>query len=210
MPHGRHDPNEKPEDLNQLIDVFLLADAANLKQTKERAVEYFEEVLNSAQKIIFSENQIEKLAPLIAKENLLEGSSFTNDEILQPLFPKLFVSRAINLKTKHMLLIGALRGLRLSGTNFKYDGEFTILTNGDVTLDLIFSLNNGVNYYTRIAKLHDDWVIYLKTRSIGAVEKVLWKNPLSKNMPLPPKSGWVPVDEFAIGEPIIEYLYSKN
>jgi hypothetical protein len=61
-----HDPDEKPEDINQLIDAFLLSDMANLKKTKKRAVEYFKGAMNSApcgEEIIFCENQIKKLVP---------------------------------------------------------------------------------------------------------------------------------------------------
>jgi hypothetical protein len=224
MPHGQYDLDKKPDDLNQLIDVFLLADVANLKRTKERAVQYFKGALNSYLghgKIMFGENQIKKLAPLVAKENLLKRSSFTNDEIFHSLFPKVFVSSAKN-KMTILMLRRAIMGLRLSGTNC--DGEFTLDSPfGAFESDTPVSWG-GVNLSIKIDRLSDDWVIYGETDAEmviyedGEVEsdydsieqKVLWKNPLSENRPLPPVSGWVPVDKLARGEPKIKYLYRKN
>jgi hypothetical protein len=226
MPHGQYDLKKKPDDLNQLIDVFLLADVANLKQTKERAVQYFKGALNSDLghgKLMFCENQIKKLAPLVAKEQLLEQSSFTNDEILHSLFPKLFVTSAREWTTCLMLRRAIMR-LRLYGTAGKVDGEYTM----DLPLDPFESDTpvswGGVNLSIKIDRLTDDWVIYGETDAEMVIyedgeaepdydsieQKVLWKNPFSKNMPLPPVSGWVPVDKLARGEPKIKYLYRKN
>jgi hypothetical protein len=213
MPHGRHDPNEKPEDLNQLIDVFLLADAANLKQTKERAVKHFEDVLNSAHKIIFSENQIKKLAPLIVKENLLEGSSFTNDEILHSLFPKLFVMSGIMFKTKQVVE-RAVVGIRLSAACFSQAIEFTADSSCTVfkrpsALGRICTWL-GAQHDLTIRKLHGDWVIYAEIHR-ASYETVLWTSHFSGNMPLPPESRWTPNNRTsASGEPKIEYLYRNN
>lgn len=70
--HGNH---VKPlHDLDLLIDAFLLANDANLKDTMKHGVQYFHQTLHSNDrygKIIFSERQIKKLVPLIVKENLL-------------------------------------------------------------------------------------------------------------------------------------------
>jgi hypothetical protein len=223
MPHGRFDPKEKPDDLNQLIDLFLLADTANLKQTKERAVQYFKGALNSALdhgKIMFSQDQIKKLVPLIVKEKLLQRSSFTNDEILQSLFPKLFVTSAIQWKTCHMLRRAIMR-LRLSGTNCTADGEYDINLPFGAFESETPVYWGGVNLSIRIDRLTDDWVIYGETIAEMVIDedgeaepdydsieqKVLWKNPLSENLPLPPVSGWVPVDKLARGKPTIEYIY---
>jgi hypothetical protein len=217
MPCGNYEPDKKPEDLNQLIDTFLLADVANLKQTKKRAVQYFKGALLSAVRdghVIFDVTQIKKLAPLIAKENLL-GESFTNDEILQSLFPKFFVNSGIISKTNH-IVDRAVVGLTLSGTSFSHqklkftaESSCSTFTNRDDLRDL----SSGNVVVVKIARLTDDWVIYQAAdeNTTGDENKFFWNNPFSENMPLPPESGWVSTNTLCTGTPKIEYLYrSKN
>lgn len=227
MPNDRcFDRKLIPKDLDQVIDVFVLADAANLKQTKELAVQYFKGALESALKygtVIFSTNQIKKLVPLIVKENLLEHSSFTKDEILQSLFPTVFVASAINSKSSDMLG-RAIVGLRLTGTECKADGVFIRDLPGFFSYEKNTPIVwDGVELSMKIDKLDDDWVIFGETAAVmefdedeeefdddDSIErKVLWKNPLSE-LPFPPESGWVPVDTLARGEPRIHYIYRSN
>ena len=37
------------------------------------------------------------------------------------------------------------------------------------------------------------------------VTKILWRCPNSQNIPLPPRDGWIPVDDLAHGEPTVSY-----
>lgn len=81
----RNEVHEMPKhDLDLLIDVFLLAIDAHLKDTVKHAVSYFQGVLGSPyryDKIMFSKDQIKKLMPLIVKENLLSGEWTTGGEL---------------------------------------------------------------------------------------------------------------------------------
>jgi hypothetical protein len=74
--NGRMHGNEKPlHDLELLIDAFLIANEANLKDAMKQGVPFFRKTLCSKErygKIMFSERQIEKLVPLLVKEQLLE------------------------------------------------------------------------------------------------------------------------------------------
>jgi hypothetical protein len=162
MPDGHYGRDEKPDDLNQLIDAFLLADAANLKQSKKRAVQYFKGALNSVSdygRIIFCENQIKKLVPLIVKEHLFESLRFTKDKILESRFPEHFVTSCSSWETGRML-DRAIPGLKLSGTGCKADGRFTT-----ESFCREFESNRsvcwgGVDLSIKISRLTDDWVIY--------------------------------------------------
>lgn len=80
-------------DLGLLIDVFLLANDANLLDTMKHAVPFFREALNSYERygrIMFSKSQIKKLVPLILKEKLLSGGMgsflrmWSNEQIKSP------------------------------------------------------------------------------------------------------------------------------
>jgi hypothetical protein len=215
MPDGHNDPKKKihcTDDLNELIDVFLLADVANLTQTKECAVEYFRGALNSAlngEDTIFSENQIKKLAPLIAKENLLAGSSFTNDEILESLFPKLFIVSGVMFKT-NQVVERAVVGLSLSATCFRRVIQFFAQHSCTMFRSTDHVPRGDSSVFLIITRLTNDWVIYTEEVRDSASKTILWTHPLSENMPLPPKSGWVPVDTLATGEPKIRYYYRHN
>ena len=78
----------------------------------------------------------------------------------------------------------------------------------------------GTRRTIQIDCLKDDWVIYGETKpeldedgeedyeSIDT--RILWRNPYSTNLPLPPRTGWEAVDELARGDLDIEYIYREN
>lgn len=72
-------------DLDVLIDAFVLADDANLTDSCQHAEHYFRGALNSATRYgrtIFSEAQIRKLVPLIAKKRLLNNHVWPDEQII--------------------------------------------------------------------------------------------------------------------------------
>lgn len=85
--------NAKPNpDLDTLISIFLLANDANLQETMKHACEYFREVLTANcifryGRVIFTREQIQKLAPLIVEKKLLKSNytgGWTDEEIMNP------------------------------------------------------------------------------------------------------------------------------
>jgi hypothetical protein len=154
----------------------------------------------------------------------LARSSFANDEILQTLFPKLFVNSGIMRKANH-IFNRDVTGLRVSGTCFT---NVKFIAKSSCTFFIsdcrvcwgYDAAAVEVEVWLIIVRLTDDWVIYGDTQRMvmernqrlldSDTKRVLWKNPLSRNMPLPPESGWVPVDSIATGNPKIEYLYRTN
>lgn len=80
---------------------------------------------------------------------------------------------------------------------------------------------NRIIYIGRREEENDDWVmIYGETEAEldehGEPDedtidtKMMWRNPYSNNLPLPPHTGWKSVDELARGDIEIEYIYREN
>jgi hypothetical protein len=212
----------------------LLADAANLNEAKKVGSKSLIRTIESrtlhSGPIIFTEDHMKKLAPLIAKEdNLFQclTSSYivpsvkTKEDILSPLFPFAFVL-ACRYSETYNVLQREVDGVRLSGTRCKADGMFAKEFN-----DFEFKTKRTgrwgrVEVTFMITQERDslDWVITSQTvpaideDSDGdaqegwpkkVVETVLWKCPNSHNMPMPPRTGWISVDTMAHGKPELSY-----
>lgn len=135
------------------------------------------------------------------------------------MFPEYFVLWCTHWQTRKVL-VRAVAGLKLSGSGCEADGNFTL----DVC-ELEYESDRkvewgGVDHTIFIGCLKDDWLIYGKTEperfedgepDYSTIEtKVMWRNPYSDNLPLPPKDGWEPADELAHGDLEIEYIYPEN
>jgi hypothetical protein len=217
MPEGTYDRELKPDDLDCLIDAFLLADEVNLEKAKKQGVIYFKGALQSFQgfgRSMFTEPQIGKLVPLIAKEKLMKD--MTEAEILSPLFSRYVIGTC--LVWENTMVIGkAVTGLELRGTGTNADGEYKRELSVFSTNELIRW--DGVDRLIRIGRIKSgDWVIYGETvpergedgKPINGTtnKKILWKNPYSRNKPLPPESGWTAVGERfqSLSQPKIKYI----
>ena len=214
----------KPDNLSALIDTLQLADTAHLEQTKALGKQYFGRALNDQVgpygRIMFTETMIKALVPLIVQEQLLsyEATGWTSRQILAPCFPRHFVDCAVR-DYYRMQLEQAVCAVVLAGTSCKADGIFhkDVAGYSSFSCDRQLRWGETLVYDVYIAMLKDDWVIY-GNPSFPNEEgdpldecRVLWKCPYSSNRYiLPPKSGWVPVDKLAQGQPKIKYIYRED
>lgn len=139
------------------------------------------------------------------------------------MFPEYFVLFNKQLVTNEELG-RAVVGVRLSGSSSNADGDFIWNSFGmqyACGRKVTWSEPTGrVEYNIFIGCLSDDWVIYGETDPELDEEdepdydtirtKIMWRNPYSTNLPLPPKTGWEQVDELARGNPTLEYIYREN
>jgi hypothetical protein len=212
--------DERPSDLDLAIDAFLLADKAHLEEAKQKGIEYFKYVLDSGNyyygRYMFGKSHMERLAPIIARENLLAGTTaeWTDEAILSPLFPTLFV-RTMSLYLLRSQIDSAVPRIKLSGSNSEADGIFK-LRYREYAWE--YTCNRIVNWGEEVMKMKicwssgdcKDWVIVGYTEA-GGDEEILWKCPNSSNSWIPPTDHWVPVYRLAKTKPKVEYCsdYSR-
>jgi len=126
-------------------------------------------------------------------------------------FPRFFVLSCDNVVTTQELLGGnAIVGLDFAVSDWKVNGRYPPSkfkadhSNRSFCSSKTVNIG-GVEKKMLIGKVEDDWAIFCTSRA-GA--KILWRNPYSASMSLPPKKGWEPVHELAHGEPYIrQYSY---
>ena len=178
---------------------------------------------------IFTRDHITRLVPLIIKENYLfkiakkvaHGGVETKDDILSRLFPHLLVQQFSLDRANSMLQVPAIA---LSGSESAADGAFSNRRSYKSTDD-----RTGFKYVSNrtafwgetvvtfnITAARDScWVIRGDTLPArdedgvvnydAVVEKILWKCPHSHNLAIPPKVGWIPVDDLAASNPKLSY-----
>ena len=213
--------------LDCFVDAVLLADAANLNEAKKVGVSWLHQTFSSSDSrtgsIIFTENHISKLVPLITKEdNLFQmvqafyGNGIKSKEDLRsPLFPSALVTAYKEWATRRML-IGEVPHIMLSGTGCEADGSCSREFAWDYECNRR-GLWDGVQVAFKVCLPSDveGWAIVGETlpeidedgheNYDNVVTKILWLCPNSRNAPLPPRDGWIPVDKLARGEPTVSY-----
>ena len=204
-------------DLNLRVDIFLLADRLGLKQVYEACLEDFRQY----NKIMFTEDHLKKLAPLIAKErNLLDYMDSAKEDVLSPLWPRTFVLEQSLIAAEQALKLSIPKiQILLSGC-----GRDKILARHSND-DSIFRSNCLIKWpdidnavrFALLRRAGSDWGIYGERfpgrdedghRDLSAIVTIpLWRAPNSANMPLPPITGWQAVDELAAVGLKLQYIY---
>jgi hypothetical protein len=210
-----------PGNLDFFIGVILLADALHLDEAKNMGVLWIGATMENSCRNILSRDHIAKLAPLIAKEGsliatvkLFVKSVVTKDDILHRLFPELLVER-FSSYNKNVSIQEWAPSVKLSGSRCNADGEyFTRLLGWEESFAPEFLRRRtgrwrGQDLTFKITVRDDTWVILGFSLSHDSfVENIIWKCPHSRNLMLPPKVGWVPVDKnLAIGmNPTLKFI----
>jgi hypothetical protein len=221
-------------DLNCFVDAVLLADAVNLNEAKKVGVKWLLQTFHSCDsqtgRIIFNENHIRKLVPLIIKEHLLfqivkysitQCSDYdikSKEDFRSPLFPYYLVLTYARVASS-MMVGNEFTYIMLSGTGCKADGICKSDPWGEYDCNRTGGLWAGVQVNFEVARLEDEaggWAIIGTNlpeidedgveNDDNVVRKTLWFCPNSHNLPRPPQDGWIPVDELAIGRhPTVSY-----
>jgi hypothetical protein len=212
--------------LDCFVDAVLLADAVDLNEAYYVGVDWLEKTFQhdtddpTGGGIIFTENHIRKLVPLIIKEDdlyqivasILHGSGIKSREDLRsPLFPRALLMTYTQWVTRTMLEKEVAR-IKLSGTGCNADGICTNLSRYGCEYDC----NRrgrwaGVQVNFKVVLVEDvnkgGWnIVGVPDEEDGDENiKILWRCPNSQNLPLPPQDGWIPVDELARGQPTVSY-----
>lgn len=213
---------EEPQDLDLglRVDVVLLADEFNLEQAYNAGVEDLRRKLGDVQtRIIFTEAQVKKMVPLIAKEkSLLRAVGKTKEEVLSPLFPEYLIQKYSSWRTGQ-ILDNAIPFIQLSGSRCKADGLFHYDNFDEWTSDrsgqwagqeLKFFIKNPGSGWEIIGEtlpdVDEDGEEYYE----NVVSKTLWRAPNSGNFIIPPRNGWKAVDALSRGDPKLQYIYADN
>jgi hypothetical protein len=225
------------------VDAVLLADAANLIEAKNVGLAWLYKTFHSSMDshtggIIFTENHIRKLVPLIIKEDDLYqivasifrasgvngGSGIKSKEDLRsPLFPWALVMAYKSCETLAVLAEKTTR-IKLSGTGCNADGIYTNCYGP------VYRCNRGeqwagvqLNFKIVLVEEVDQWgwfVVGVEIDEDGlemdedgdGIEafKFLWRCPNSQNLSLPPQDGWIPVHYLARGQPTVSYRVDED
>jgi len=206
---------ERP-DLETLVEVILLAEEANLEDCVRMAVATLEEKLLSPElRILFTENQITKLLPLIGREErLLSAVNATAEDLRFPAFAR-FLIQSFQLWQSRQNVQEAYSGVALVCPKIRNGKEF-VCPKSKVVVDVYMAPSTvrwrssgaiaGVQFSVE-REASRDWVVC--GSEAGAEKKPFWRCPQSGNMDLPPRRGWERVDEAARGEDLT-LLYTFN
>ena len=189
-----------PDNFDFFIDAIVLADALHLDAAKKAGLCWIDRaIIDGYNQEIFSRDHIAKLAPLIAKEELLFENvkslvkSVVTNDILHRLFPELLVEKFASNQMGEMILdwVGAIT---LSGSGCDADGLYCSYGSGFCNYNSGLWGDEEVRF--EISMRDDIWVIIGRSTRIS--ETILWKCTHSRTrLMIPPKDGWVPVDELA-------------
>jgi hypothetical protein len=206
-----------PDDLDLFIDAIRLADTLHLDEAKDAGVVWIEATILFFDLTIFSRVQIAKLAPLLANEDSLFAivkkfveTVATKDDILHRLFPELLVNKFALYQKSRRTGEEWSRRVQLTGSGCDADGIYITLGSFGGCAVRFFCVSLGLwggqKVHFDIMRSDDIWVILGRSYT-ASVETILWKCPHSRNLMVPPKVGWVAVDELAIGKnPTLKYL----
>ena len=208
--------NKVPPDVDAMVEGTALAFEANLTRALANGCDYIQKRLCRSSvpygRTMFTEEHIQRLVPLLLhlKENRRITSSwfkYSLDEMKQPDFPKRHVQECKQYITENTLH-EFIDHIELSDTHGKPDGTYYKPWRGKaeyVREDETTMTWRGTEVKIVIRKTRDGWAILRETlptldehggedRS-SIVTSVCWLHPCSKNLPLPPMSGWRAVDE---------------
>jgi len=227
----QEDPFRLRKCMRKLIEYAIECDKIQLKYPKNAIADFFrraltlpEEAGNHCSGLIFTEEYLKLLAPLIAQDNLVAGNRWTKEEIVCPLFPKHFLASLMKdyeekrfgpICQRKPMIRAALR-LDQSGakrsilTVLNYKGN---RHNGDSPYFLgTFYQREGIDLSPQLenTKLmvkksqRGDWVIAARLNNgqnnQGNVERwqKIWRCPMSFNFAkYPPKGPWINVNDMA-------------
>jgi len=210
-------------ELDHMIDLVLLADAAHLKKAYTAGIRFLRTMISRfSYGVMFKEDQIKRIVPLIAKEDKLLSAvnchkEITKEDVSSTLFPTLMVETysALVQADSHMM---AISSIKLSGCRCKADGEYVLeyggRTWGPAENKTRRWRDQPVRFY--IKRSSNDWEIIGYMHPVdgdweNAEQKTLFRAPNSRNLALPPASGWESVSAdlctYYFAGPEIEYLY---
>lgn len=169
--------------LDTVIDVSVMADRVNTGKAKQVCLQHLQGVVSRSW---LSEEQINKLIPLITKEQiLLDAIGMTKEEVQSPLLHRFW-------QTRHQLrdLSETLNTLVLTGGRFcdihcrKQTGNSYISDSENVS-------SHFLREYVRISVERgeaENWCVCFVQRN-GA-KNAVWICPHSKHLDVPPCEGW--------------------
>lgn len=214
--------------MNKLIDYALQCDKIQLKESKKAIVTFFRRAVNLPSErgnhyggLIFSKEQLQKLAPLIAEENLLNRQVWTKEEILCPLFPKHYLASTLKEYEekrfgplhKHKPMKLAILRLVQSSTK-KYNIAALQKTTALPVMTPSFAgspqQNDGAVWSDQLQNCRlvlrktteGNWVIAVSRNRNNEANRnnwqILWISPMSINcVNVPPMKPWCKVDDGA-------------
>eukprot|EP00527_Entomoneis_sp_CCMP2396_P005771 CAMPEP_0198152674 /NCGR_PEP_ID=MMETSP1443-20131203/60790_1 /TAXON_ID=186043 /ORGANISM="Entomoneis sp., Strain CCMP2396" /LENGTH=316 /DNA_ID=CAMNT_0043818775 /DNA_START=185 /DNA_END=1135 /DNA_ORIENTATION=- len=223
---SKQQENEMSLDVDTMVEAITLAFKANLTDAFKEGSGYVKEKL-TVHKIpfgptMFDREQIAKLVPLIIhfceddssfRHGLHPWDEYGKEEIESSLFPRLFVSEWQLVETDRVLKQDFLSHIVLSGTCLEADGSFKSENPWVYECDR-FTEIDGEWFGFSIQFSSDCWTIVAKSEEQedgnAAEEKILWENPYSGNLPLPPRMNWKAVHSVAKGrQPTIQYIRQR-
>jgi BTB/POZ domain len=184
--------------MNTLIEVALLADRVIDGCAKEICVNH---LLVTLSKLMYTEEQIQKLAPLVSKERaLLEAIGVTKQEFLSPLFGQYWHTRQLIRE------VGPLIDLRLKLGGVK-SAEFTCTgfrsyRSKDWPSGFIIGYIQYSSICVELMNETSEWTICGTFYRFGERESrktVLWVNQNRGTWDVPPRTGWEAADESVNG-----------
>ena len=212
-------------DLDQMVDIIELAERFNLSKCIKSGVIFLKLMFHRSPgcrrgPVMLTVEHVKRLQSFFKArmtESVIMCAEVTESELDSSLFPKYFVEFFANEFSANN---NKKKAIHLNGTKTGADGEFLECPNDwRFDADDIGQWNEQPkNFFVKKSDLCDrDWAIVCRDLGVDdddinddfhdAYENsfnVLWKSPFSRNLKVPPKGPWIPVDPLAKGEtPII-------
>ena len=215
-------------ELNTLVEVVLVADAANLESTMELVWELFltsDECTDLFGR--FNSDDVKQLVPVLVKhEAMVCALDTTTEELQNPLFPKLW-EQTTKVDEMFLFTTEEFPSLVLSNTGYHFDGQYEanpaftdIRCGGFVCRRAVRFSSLGPDPFTCeiVRRPTGEWcMVGYSTVLIDSNEQdsglLLWWNVGRKgcHQALPPRSGWIATHPLTTGiTPTIQYMHCDH
>jgi len=199
----------KSDEIDHRVDIVVLADRLHLTEAYQACIEYLVKMFENEFDFMLSENHVEKLASVFAKERcLLDWLELEKDEVLSPLFARFFVQRCA-LRETTQRLDSSIKAIRISGTTHSaVNGDYVSTGFCD---DYRGKLGRwgGQRLRFKVTRSDNHWEVVGKTVD-GGETHILWRAPNFANYGVPPLTGWKAVHSLARGELTTKRVHSDN
>lgn len=194
------DSDKPPDNLDALVDAYILAHQAHLPITKEAGKKYLVKTLADVTgpwgRTMFSEFMLKRIAPFVVEDGLLpqESNGWDTANALMPSSAKIFLENAMVSVyeaelSETVLVVSGTGDDAIDGKYFPNGGQ--LFSRAGKRL-CSFSLDEfgEVVIEPYIKKESDHWVLGASV-VLGRTDITIWKRPYSNNWHVvPPRTGW--------------------
>jgi len=173
--------------VDTVIDVSVMADRVATGKAKKVCLRHLQAMITCSEYCL-TEEEINKLIPLITKEQLLlDAIGMTKEELLSPLLHRYW-------QTRHQLLVTS-KQLYLTGDSFR---DISCRREKGSLYKYISATVRVAGNSAHISVERDEaanWTVGHRPLTQNSTKTVVWICPQSKHLDVPPCEGWIVFDD---------------